>query len=57
MGQGHIPVEIQSDYGISASTNVSKLSVARLIKKVLMGNYKIFFLFFHSISFRGSSLD
>ena len=37
-GHGCIPVEILSDHGISASANVSKLSVAWLIRKMLMEN-------------------
>ena len=36
MGHGRIPVESQSDHGINKSTNVSKLSTAWLIRKMLM---------------------
>ena len=42
MGHGHIPVETLLDYGISTSTNVSKLSVVRLLRKMFMGNEEKF---------------
>ena len=48
MGHGHTPVETLSDHGINASTNVSKLCEAWLIKKMLMENKEnsIFFPFY-----------
>ena len=58
MSYEHISVETLSDYGISASANVSKSSVASLIKNMLMENYyKFKFLVLNSTSFRGGSSD
>ena len=53
MGHGCVPVK-PSDYGISASTSVSKLSVAWLIKKAVNGEIgKIQFFVFILSFFRG----
>ena len=58
MGHGHIPVETLSDYGTNASANVSKLSVAWLIMKMLWRIRRIsIFCLFSSTSFGGGSLD
>ena len=38
MDHGRIPVETLSDHGISACSNVSKLSVVWLIRKMIMEN-------------------
>ena len=46
MCHGHIPVETQPDHGISASINVPKLSVAWLIRKMLMETEEKFNIFF-----------
>ena len=56
MGHGCIPVETLSDHDINESTNISKLSVALLIRKMLMENEEKFnFLFLFYLSFGGSS--
>ena len=54
MGHGHIPV--MSDHGISTSTDVFKLSVAWLIRKMLMENVEkiTIFLSLLPIFWRGS---
>ena len=51
-----IPVETLSDHGISASTNVSNLSVAWLIRKLFNGELGKFNYLFYSTSFWESSL-
>ena len=45
-----------SDHGISKSTNASKLSVAWLTRKMLMGNLEKSIFSFYFASFWGSSL-
>ena len=56
MGHGRIPVETLLDHGISASTNVSKLSVDWLIRKMLMVKKEKFknFLFLFYLFFGGA---
>ena len=57
MGHGRMPGETLSDHSISESTNVSKLSVAWLIRRMLMENEeKIQFLGFYSTSWVALSL-
>ena len=57
MGHGRIPVETLLDHGISASTNVSKLSVDWLIRKMLMVKKEKFQKFcFYSTSFFGGAV-
>ena len=42
MGNGRLQIEILLDHGIRTSANVSKLSIAWLIRKILMENEEKF---------------
>ena len=54
MGHGHIPV--MSDHGISTSTDVFKLSVAWLIRKILMENVEKITIFLSLLPLFGGKL-
>ena len=55
-GHGYIPGDTLSGHGISGSSNVSKLSVAWFIRKVLMENEEKFYfiLYIFYLSFWGA---
>ena len=53
MGHGRMPVETLSDHGTSSSANVFKLSIALLIRKMLMENEEKFNFFVFIYLFLG----